>query len=178
MRIGLFDQHWGERRERERFEREIVGQVRAAHNFARWIVGDHNDAEDVVQEATLRAFKSYGSFRGGDVRSWFLSIVRNTCMNHLRARNRRIEFELEDSSVAHPAPSAVEVIERQLDGERLRRAIDALPPALKELLILREFEQMSYAELAAVADIPIGTVMSRLSRARERLRVALCEEEP
>lgn len=177
MRIGPFEWTPGERQERVRFEREIVGHIPAAHNFARWLIGNPTDAEDAVQEATLRAFKNYPGFRGGDTRSWFLAIVRNTCMNHLRAKNRRLERELDDGAALHAAPSSLELLERRLESERLHRAIESLPTTLKELLILREFEQMSYAELAVVADVPIGTVMSRLSRARERLREALCEED-
>jgi RNA polymerase sigma factor (sigma-70 family) len=176
MHIGLFD-----RRDRERFERDVVGHVAAAYNFARWLLNDPNDAEDAVQEATMKAIRNYSSYRGGDLKSWFLAIVRSTCMNVLRSRNRRFDHEADDQELLAEIPARTpgpdEIMERKEEAERLREAIGSLPPTWRELLILREFEQMSYGELAVVADVPIGTVMSRLSRARERLREILCGEQ-
>lgn len=152
--------------------------VPAAYNLARWLVGNDHDAEDAVQEAKVKAFRSLASHRGPDTKPWFLAIVRNTCMNLLRQRNRRGEFEEDPPDLlASPDPNPHEVAERAYDAGRLRRAIEELPATWREMIILREFEQMSYRELAEVASVPIGTVMSRLSRARERLHELLCQED-
>jgi RNA polymerase sigma-70 factor (ECF subfamily) len=140
-------------------------------------LGNDEDAKDAVQEALIRAFRGYGQFRGGDAKAWFLTTVRNCCMNVARERDRKVDYEseeLENRLSSHETPE--HFVFRSFDAEQLRRAIEALPATLRELILLREFEQMSYRELAEVAGIPIGTVMSRLSRARERLHELLCEE--
>ncbi len=176
QRVGPFNKPSG-----DRFQRDVLVHVNAAYNLARWLVGNDHDAEDAVQDASVRAFRAYGSYRGGDTKAWYLAIVRNTSMNLIRSRNRR-ESHLagdEDSLMNVPtrSPAPDEAVVKAYDAENLRRAIEALPAAWREMIILREFEQLSYKELAEVAAVPIGTVMSRLARARERLHDLLCVEE-
>jgi RNA polymerase sigma-70 factor (ECF subfamily) len=164
---------FGRRRE-DRFEREVLCHVRTAYNLARWLLNNDQDAEDAVQEANLKALRGIDGYRGDEPKSWYLAIVRNTCLNMLRSKNRRAEIELDDSAPA-VAPSPSDLVERSYDAGQLRRAIEQLPFGWRELIVLREFEQMSYREMAEVSGIPVGTVMSRLSRARERLHRILSE---
>ena len=160
----------------ERFERLVLPHLDAAHNLARWLTRNDADAADVVQEAVLRAFRYFGAFRGNDARGWFLATVRNTTWSWLE-RNRPEAIvpvdELEALAPEIPGgdPSAV-CDDREL-GAALNEAIAALPAEFREALLLREVEGMSYKEIAAVVDAPIGTVMSRLARARAILRVKL-----
>ncbi len=159
-----------------------MGYLNAAYNLARWLVRDEHIAQDMVQEAYLRALKYRDGFRGGDMRPWLLGIVRNTCYTWLE-QNRRREDELEfdeerdsnnpDSSFAQAENNPEALVMRKQESLRLNRAIDALPATFREVLILRELEGLSYEDIAAVAAIPAGTVMSRLSRARAMLRAAL-----
>jgi RNA polymerase sigma-70 factor, ECF subfamily len=129
----------------------------------------------VVQEAFLRAYRFFPSFRGGDARAWLLTIVRNACWTFLRAnRAREVATALED--IEEPVDDAASVEEnlvRRADGPRLRQALDELPGEFREVIVLREFEELSYREIAEVAGVPVGTVMSRLARARRRLQSAL-----
>ncbi len=165
------------------FEAAVLPWLDAAYNLARWLLHDEAAAEDVVQEASLRAFRYFASLRGNAARPWFLGIVRNACFTHLRARSGRPEqagFEddaLEDFQYAAglTAPDPGEAIDRGREHARVNAAIGALSPPLREVIVLRELEGMEYAEIAQVASIPIGTVMSRLSRARERLKIALSQ---
>jgi RNA polymerase sigma-70 factor (ECF subfamily) len=157
------------------FELTVWPHMRAAHNFARWLVRNNHDAEDIVQESFLKAYKALDTFRGGDARAWMLSIVRNTAMNFLRARKPDItvdrsaqERELEDH-----APDPESGLLEQSRREQVRGAIARLAPEFREAIVLREIEGMSYKEIASVLEIPIGTVMSRLSRARNLLLVEL-----
>ncbi len=149
----------------------MLPHLDAAHNLARWLTGNDQDAEDVVQEAFLRALRFFGSFRGGDGRSWLLAIVRNTCRDWLRQHRATAaafdeELHTPDADVETPETLLVQ----QADRERVRRALEALPIPWREVLILRELEGLSYREIGEVAGIPPGTVMSRLSRARRRLQ--------
>lgn len=148
----------------------------AAYNLARWLTRSEADAEDVVQEATLRAYKFFGGFRGSDARAWLLTIVRNTCHTWLR-RNRTREFTVADDEgmeeVEADTPSPEELLLRSASAESVRRALEELPVEFREVMVLRELEGMSYKEIASVADVPVGTVMSRLARARKRMREAL-----
>ena len=149
--------------------------MHAAYNLARWLLGNDHDAEDAVQDANLKALRGFAAYRGDGAKAWYLAIVRNTCMNQLRSRRRLTTLDAEED--AEPDVGRPDLaLFRAIDAERLRHAIECLPPAWREMIILREFEQMSYQELAEVAQVPIGTVMSRLSRARQRLQVLLCEE--
>src|SRR5512143_1487036 len=158
-----------------RFESTVLPHLDAAYNLARWLTRNDHDAEDVVQEAFLRAFRFFPSFRGGDPRAWLLTIVRNACWTWLRAnRAREVATALEDvDEPVDVAASVEEDLVRRADGPRLKRALDQLPGEFREVIVLRELEELSYREIAEVAGVPVGTVMSRLARARRRLQSAL-----
>jgi RNA polymerase sigma factor (sigma-70 family) len=168
------------------FDTEALPHLDAAYSLAFWLVRNEADAEDVVQDAYLRAFKAYGQFHGGDIRPWLLTIVRNVAYRWLSVRKRNanvvsIEHALasrggDDSSVFEPVsgePSAEDLLIS--DGERslIRRALAELAPAFREVIVLREFEGLSYQDIAGVTGVPTGTVMSRLSRARAELKALL-----
>lgn len=158
----------------------VLPLLPSAHNLARWLTRNEHDAEDVVQEAFLRAYRFFPSFRGGDPRAWLLTIVRNACWTWLRVnRTREVATALEDADEpADIAASVEEDLVRSADGARLRRALDELPGEFREVIVLRELEELSYREIAEVAGIPVGTVMSRLARARRRLQSALARPAP
>jgi RNA polymerase sigma-70 factor, ECF subfamily len=158
------------------FELAVLPHLDAAYNLARWLMRKEQDAQDVVQEAYLRAFRFFSGFRGGDARAWLLKIVRNTCYTWLHA-NRPLQEAAEfDENVFPPdshAPNPEEIV-LQIDSDTLvRKALEMLPPNSREVLILRELEGMSYKEIADITGMPIGSVMSSLSRARVRLRQVL-----
>jgi RNA polymerase sigma-70 factor (ECF subfamily) len=170
----------GRRRLREsdleaEFERVVLPHLPSAYNLARWLTRNGSDADDVVQEAFLRAYRFFPSFRGTDARAWILAIVRNSCWTFLRAsRPREVVADLGEADEPRDvAPSAEEDLVRRADGARLARALEELPAEFREAVVLRELEELSYREIAEVVGIPIGTVMSRLARARRRLREAL-----
>ena len=157
------------------FERLVLPLLPSAYNLARWLTRDEHDADDVVQEAFLRAFRFFPTFRGTDPRPWLLAIVRNTCWTWLKANRGREAGEPLDAAdePAETAVSAEEDLVRRADRARLSHALEELPAEFREVVVLRELEELSYREIAEVAGIPIGTVMSRLARARRRLQVAL-----
>jgi RNA polymerase sigma-70 factor, ECF subfamily len=157
-----------------RFEQLVLPHVDAAFNFSRWLLRSRADAEDAAQEALLRACRFFRGFQGGDARAWLLQIVRNTCYSWLE-KNRPRELMVEFNEEVHQQPVATpESIAIAVEGrERLIRALETLPPRYRELLVLRELEGCSYKEIAAIASIPLGTVMSSLSRARRQLHCAL-----
>jgi len=166
--------------ELERFEAVVLPHLDAAYTLARYLTRDADDAQDIVQEASLRAFRYFAGFRGnapGEGRAWLLAIVRNTARTW-RERNRHhaqataFDEELHSERVAEDHPEAAVV--RKSEGDALREAIDRLPTEFREVIVLRELEGLSYKEISDVAGIPVGTVMSRLSRARRRLEEALC----
>jgi RNA polymerase sigma-70 factor (ECF subfamily) len=162
--------------ERAQFERAIIPHLDAAYNLARWLTRDDHDAEDVVQEACLRAYQFFGGFHGDDGRAWLLTIVRNTCYTWLernRPRQPVTPFDEEKHSATDPSASPPSLAVRSEDRLRLRQALEGLPPESREVLVLREFEGFSYKDIARIAGIPQGTVMSRLARARERLQQTL-----
>lgn len=162
----------------DRFRRSVTPHLDAAYNLARWLLGDAHDAEDAVQDASVRAFKSISTLRETDGRTWFLAIVRNTCMNVIRsktARNRR-EVWVEEEEIGERSESPEIALMRAYDAEAVRSAIELLSPPLREVIVLREFEEMSYLEIAAIIESPVGTVMSRLARARRRLLTLLDSE--
>jgi RNA polymerase sigma-70 factor, ECF subfamily len=164
--------------ERARFEEVVLPHIDAAYNLARWLVRGDAEAQDLAQEAMLRAYRFFGGFRGGNARAWLLKIVRNTCYSWLESvRNTRdaTEFDEEVHGVAEVTPESLAIA--GADSERLARALDGLPARFKEVLVLRELEGCSYKEIAEVTGIPIGTVMSSLSRARRRLEQALGAED-
>jgi RNA polymerase sigma-70 factor (ECF subfamily) len=156
----------------ERFRVVMLPHLDAAHGFARWLTRDPVQAQDVAQEAMLRALRYFHAFRGDEARPWLLRIVRNTWVD-LRAR-RGADQPLEVAE-NHPADGP-DPEQSALAGDRRRQvaaALAALPEEMREILVLREIEDLPYKQIAAVLDMPIGTVMSRLARARERLAVEL-----
>jgi RNA polymerase sigma-70 factor, ECF subfamily len=159
-----------------RFEEITLQHLGAAYNLARWLVHNQQDAEDVVQEAYLRAFKSFGGYYGGDGRSWLLTIVRNTCYTWLQ-QNRLLrladplEDKLDELGLDFADPEAL--LMQSADSKMVREALQELPVEFREVVVLREMEGLSYKEIANIADIPIGTVMSRLKRGRTRLHALL-----
>ena len=172
---------WEERDEPEqntlaRFEEVILPHMDAAYNLARWLTRNDHDAEDLVQESYLRAFKFFGSFHGANARGWLLTIVRNTCYTWFR-ENRAEELttsfnEEIHSTEADPFDPQKLLLQRE-SSQLLKQALEELPLEFREVLVLRELEGLSYKEIAVIADIPPGTVMSRLARARTRLKQCL-----
>lgn len=167
-----------------RFEACALPHMDASYNLARWLTRNDHDAEDIVQEAYLRAFRFFAGFRGPDARAWLLSIVRNTCYTWLK-QNRvqdlitSFDEEVHEHSAALEATSSISttnpetLLLQQVDEQTLRQALEALPVEFREVMILRELEDMSYKQIAAITDVPVGTVMSRLARARKRLQECL-----
>ena len=161
----------------KRFEALAVPHMDAAYNLARWLVRHDADAQDAVHDAFVRGLKYIDSFRGDNARAWLLQIVRNTCYTWLRENRPGEVVELGDDALLDvPAPAADEphaVAARKDERARIDAAIAALPFAFREVLVLRELEDLAYKDIARIAEIPIGTVMSRLARARALLRDAL-----
>ena len=162
----------------ERFETLVLPWLPAAYNVARWLTRNRVDAEDVVQEAFLRAFKYFDSYQGGDVRAWLLQIVRNTAHTWLAANRPAgqisvtpdlLESQPAGDGMRDPAESAL----TDSASRFIRAAVAELPMEYREVLVLREFEELSYREIAAIIAAPIGTVMSRLSRARDQLAASV-----
>lgn len=167
-----------ESEKRRRFEGAVLPHLDAAYNLARWLTRDGHDAEDVVQEAFFRAFKFFDGFRGGDARAWLLRVVRHTCytwMERQHGRGATTSFDEELHGEASEALNPEKLFWQRADRQLLREAVEALPVPFREVIVLRELEGLSYQEIAAVAGIPVGTVMSRLSRARGQLHQRLAE---
>jgi RNA polymerase sigma-70 factor, ECF subfamily len=162
----------------------VLPHIDSAHNLARWILHDERDAEDVTQEACLRAYQFFEGFRGGNAKAWLLAIVRNASITWLE-KNRRKDMSPFDEEVHGapdgPAPSIGQApgpeaaLLESADREMVQRALEELPAAYREALVLRELEGLSYKEISAVAEVPLGTVMSRLARGRGLLRQRLVE---
>ena len=158
------------------FEAAALPHLSAAYNLARWLTRDNTDAEDVVQEAYLRAFKHFRGFHGTNGRPWLLAIVRNTCytwMQQNRAPELRTAFDEEMHTMTQDPVNPETLLLKEADNELVRQAVEELPPEFREVIVLRELEELSYKQIAAVVEIPIGTVMSRLARARKRLQQSL-----
>jgi RNA polymerase sigma-70 factor, ECF subfamily len=156
-----------------RFEAVVLPHLDAAYNLARWLTRDDSDAEDVVQTACLRALRFFGGFQGGNARGWLLTIVRNsfyTWLGQHREQEQATPFDEEIHTVEQAAGDPEAELLRHADAELLRQALAALPLAFREVMVLREVEGLAYKEIAAIAGIPIGTVMSRLARARRHLQ--------
>ena len=158
------------------FEQVVLPHLDAAYNLARWLVRNTHDAEDIVQEAYLRAFKFFGGYQGGDARAWVLKIVRNTCYsffekNHPAELAEEFDEKVHTMETAHTGAEAA--LLKSADSRMLREALDELPVNFREVIVLRELEGMSYKEIAEVTGVPIGTVMSGLARARGQLRERL-----
>ena len=169
----------GDDENRERFERLALPHLDAAYNLARWLTHDEQDARDVVQESCVRAMRYITGLRGDSARAWLLQIVRHTCYSWLKENRRKDNVALDDGDEAWqdvPGPAADEpqsMAIRKADRQQINDAIASLPVAYREVLVLRELEDLSYIEIARIVDIPMGTVMSRLSRARGLMREAL-----
>ena len=162
------------RSDRARFVELVLPHLDAAYNLARWLTRDARDAEDVVQDACVRALKYLGTLKGSDGRAWFLTIVRRACYDWI-GRNRPANMMSDDGTVidnaADPvAPDPMQAVVRQAELRALADALGELPLVYREVLVLRELEELSYKDIARIADIPIGTVMSRLARARALLQ--------
>ena len=160
-----------------KFHESLLEWLDDAYNLARWLMRDDHEAQDAVQEAFVRAIRFAGGFRGGDRRAWLLAIVRNVCYTQLtrsRASASTVTFDEE----LHPGPAGADadpaaVTINSSDRQALVRALEALAPEYREAIVMREMHGLSYKEIAEAADVPIGTVMSRLARARDRLLLAL-----
>jgi RNA polymerase sigma-70 factor (ECF subfamily) len=158
--------------ERRRFEQTMLPHLDAAFNLARWLTRDAHAAEDVVQEAYFRAARYFDSFHGGDGRPWLLGVVRRASIDWLAKQRGSAMLEFQDDlhdrgdESENPAVLAI----RNCEQEMVRKAVDELPVQLREAIVLRELEGLSYQEIASVAEVPIGTVMSRISRGRRQLQ--------
>ena len=162
-----------------KFEESTLPHLNAAYNLARWIMGNQADAEDAVQEAYLRALRYFDSFRGGDGRGWLLTIVRNTSYTLLK-RNRAADltttFDEEIHASDRESVSPAAILEHAEDAELMKNAMNGLPAEFREILTLRHQEELSYQEIGEMLKIPVGTVMSRLARARAKLREYLASQ--
>jgi RNA polymerase sigma-70 factor (ECF subfamily) len=160
------------------FTEEVLPHLDAAYNLARWLTRNAADADDIVQEAYLRAFRYFDGFQGGNARAWLLTIVRNTSYAWLR-KNRAQQPDAEFDEAIHNGPEAADpetLMLQKADCQLVEQAIRALPEHFREVLVLRELEGLTYKQIADVVGVPIGTVMSSLSRARDRFRNLVSEE--
>ena len=167
----------GDQSKLTRFEQSVLPHLDAAYNLARWLTRNEHDAEDMAQESYLRAFKFFDGFRGTDARAWLLAIVRNTCYSWLQQNRRRetmASFDEEVHSIENEASNPAKLVLKSDDREMLKEALEELPVEFREVVVLRDLEELSYKQVAEIANIPLGTVMSRLARARERLKRILC----
>ena len=158
------------------FEQEVLPHLDAAYNLARWLTCNDQDAQVVVQEAYMRAFRSFGGFRGANLRPWLLRVVRNTCYTRLQVNQLEQPTTKFDEEPFVPDPEAQNlegVLLRSDSSKLLRQALETLPMGSREVLVLRELQGMTYKEISEVTGMPRGRVMSRLSRARSRLRQTL-----
>jgi len=162
--------------ELEQFDASVLRYLDAAYNLARYLLRDPHEAEDAVQDAFLRAVRHFGSLRGSDGRAWLLSIVRNVCFSRLRRQRSMagaVEFDEEEHGVEDRESGPEADLARTMAAETVREGLDQLAVEFREVLMLRELEGLSYKEIAQVTGTPIGTVMSRLARARRQLSLAL-----
>jgi RNA polymerase sigma factor (sigma-70 family) len=160
-----------------RFEAVVLVHLDAAYNLARWLTRDASGADDAVQEACLRAFRFYDSLQGPSPKAWFMAIVRNACLDWLKDQRVRGADESYDDErhAANNTESTENAAARGSDAHWVREGIAALPREYREVLVLRELEELSYKDISAIVDVPIGTVMSRLSRGRDLLQQRLQE---
>lgn len=159
------------------FERHIIPHLNAAYNLARWLTRNAHDAEDLVQEAYLRAFRSFDTFLGRDGeredgRTWLLAVVRNTCFTWLKKKGGQamVEFDERMHATAGESTDAEAALVKEADLGSLRDCLESLPLEFRETIVLRELEELSYKEISEIVRVPVGTVMSRLARARKRLQ--------
>lgn len=158
--------------EQRRIEQATLPYLDAAYNLARWLTRDEHAAEDAVQEAYCRAARYFGSFKGGDARVWFLSIVRRVCIDWLEKRrtHEAVSYREDVHDLSDESSNPVFLAIRKCDEAQVRAALEELPPQLREVIALREIEGLSYQEISTVTEVPMGTVMSRLSRGRLQLQ--------
>lgn len=163
--------------ERARFEAAVLPHLDAAYNLARWLTRDAHAAEDVAQEGYCRAARYFAGFRGGDGRVWLLGIVRRVALDWLSARHPTVSFDEGSHDCGDVADDPAVVLLRGCDRERVRAALEELPPLFREAVVLRELEGLSYQQIAAVAGVPIGTIMSRLARGRRLIQERLTSDQ-
>jgi RNA polymerase sigma factor (sigma-70 family) len=157
-----------------RFEQIVLPHLDAAYNLARWLTHNDGDAQDVVQEAYLRAFKFFGGFHGGDSKAWLLTIVRNTSYTWLqRNRSPQLATTFDEEVHSHEGSNPETLLMETEDKETVKKAVAELPLEFREVIVLRELEGLSYKEISNILDVPVGTVMSRLARGRKRLQMSL-----
>jgi RNA polymerase sigma-70 factor (ECF subfamily) len=171
------------------FERQMLPHLDAAYNLARWLLRNGEDAEDAVQDAFLRAHQAFASYQGGSEKAWLMTIVRNVCLTLLKRRVRPGNVVMLDEAMGELEKASADIVPASLNSRpdaellakieraRVQTALKKLPQNLREIVVLREFEDLSYQEISEVVGVPVGTVMSRLSRAREQLKVLLAENE-
>ena len=169
--------------QRAQFERVVLPHLDAAYNLARWLTRNDHDAEDVTQEACIRAFRFFDSFHGGNSRTWLLTIVRHTCYSWLekhRAEKSTMVFDEQlhslggnDAGGVSPCATPETLLLQNADLRQLGQCLEALPLEFRETVILRELEGLSYKEISAITEVPVGTVMSRLARGRNLLQQKL-----
>ena len=183
VKFAVFQRHEQQRAAQEHelasFEATMLPHLDAAHNLARWLMRNEQDAQDVVQEAYLRAFKSFSGFHGSNGRGWLLTIVRNTSYTLLkknRAADLTTTFDEDIHASGRESVSPAAMLEHAEDAELIKNAMNALPAEFREILTLRHQEELSYHEIGEILKIPTGTVMSRLARARTKLREYLTSQ--
>ncbi len=183
VKFAVFQRHEQQRAAQEHelasFEATMLPHLDAAHNLARWLMRNEQDAQDVVQEAYLRAFKSFSGFHGSNGRGWLLTIVRNTSYTLLkknRAADLTTTFDEEIHASGRESVSPAAMLEHAEDAKLIKKAMNALPAEFREILTLRHQEELSYLQIGEILKIPTGTVMSRLARARTKLREYLTSQ--
>jgi RNA polymerase sigma factor (sigma-70 family) len=163
----------GTARKQALFEQTVMPHLNAAYNLARWLTRNPDDAEDLVQEAFLRAFRAFGTFEGKDGRAWLLAVVRNTCFTWLKKKGELTAVEFDEQVHGAADENAETVLLNEAALGSLHGCLEGLPLEFREVIILRELEELSYKEISDIARVPIGTVMSRLARGRKRLQECL-----
>ena len=161
--------------QKKRFDTLIMPHASSAYNLARWLLGNDSDAEDALQDSLIRAYRNLDSLRSPNIRAWLFQIVRNTAYTQIRTRKSTMDQSIEDigDTEANEESNPVVLVLQAIDRANLQHAIDSLPVEYREAIVLRELEGLSYREISEVAEIPIGTVMSRLARARTRMQHSL-----
>jgi RNA polymerase sigma factor (sigma-70 family) len=175
--------------QQETFERQMLPHLDAAYNFARWLMRNGEDAEDAVQDAFLRAYQAFAGYQGGSDKAWLMTIVRNACLTRLRRRAQTDKVVLLDEAMREVEETSADIVPASLNSRpdtellakieraRVHVALKKLPQNLREIVVLREFEDLSYQEISEIVVVPVGTVMSRLARARARLKALLTDGE-
>jgi RNA polymerase sigma factor (sigma-70 family) len=171
------------------FERQMLPHLDAAYNLARWLVRNDEDAEDAVQDAFLRAYQAFASYEGGSEKAWLMTIVRNVCLTRLKRLAQSGKVVMLDEAMGEVEGASADIVPASLNSRpdaellakieraRVQAALKKLPQNLREIVVLREFEDLSYQEISEIVGVPVGTVMSRLSRARAQLKALLIQNE-